>query len=130
MRTFAMPWATVHCFGNGTTNGTFVPRTPWIRISNIKRIRAIFEMIAAQTNVRIQFAFQVAKAENEAPASTVFVTKGDIASSDGMVDGNIEDITGDIGKNLYIRFGFKTWNNSEGVLVCCAAGGTVELLSC
>lgn len=130
MRLIALPWSTLHCYGNGSANGTFVPRTPWIPVADIKRIRAIFEMISAQADAEIQFAFQVAKAENEAPSATTSVPKGNAQTADGMNDGSIVDITGDIGQNRYIRFGFKTWNATEAALVCCAAGGFVEVMSC
>ena len=130
MRSIALTWSILHCYANGAANGTFVPRTDWIRIADIKRIRAIFEMISAQSDARIQFAFKVAKARNEAPSATTFITKGNPQNSDGMNEGVIEDITNDVGANTWIRFGFKTWNNSEAALVCCAAGGTVEYMSC
>ena len=128
MKRFIIPWGTIHCFRD-STNAKFVPRTGWIRLSEIKKIRVEWELAAAMTNAALEFAFQLAKDQGEAP--TAFVAKGGALTADGMKYSNVEDITGDIGNNVWIRFGFKAYNNSEdNVLVCAAAGGTVEFLSC
>lgn len=128
MRTITIPWATIHCFRDAQ-NARFVPRTQWIRIGDIQKIRITWEMAAAQTNAALEFAFQLATDEGAAP--TAFVSKGGVLTADGMKYTSVEDLTSDLGTNTLIRFGFKAYNNSvDNTLVCAAAGGTVEYLKC
>lgn len=128
MRRISIPWGTIHCFRD-VTNAKFVPRTEWIRIGDIQKIRVTWEMAAAQTNAALEFAFQVATDEGQAPTS--FISKGGALTADGMKYTNVETITGDIGNNVWIRFGFKAYNSSEdNTLVCASAGGSIEYMSC
>ena len=130
MRTLTIPWGTIHCHRD-VANAEFVPRTGWIRIGDIQKLRVEWEMASAMSNARLEFAFQLAKDEGEAPGPTVFVAKGGALTANGMKYTGVVDITADLGQNLLIRFGFKAFNGSEdNVLVCAAAGGTVEYMSC
>ena len=70
-------------------------------------------------------------ATDEGAAPTAFVSKGRALTADGMKYTNVEDLTSDFGSNTLIRFGFKAYNNSvDNTLVCTAAGGKIEYLSC
>jgi len=128
MRTLTIPWGTIHCHRN-LGNAEFVPRTVWMRVGDIKKLRVEFEMASAMANAGVEFAFQLANDQGEAP--TTFIAKGGAQTANGMKYTNVEDISGDLGNKIWIRFGFKAWNTSEdNTLVCAAAGGTIELMNC
>jgi len=78
MRTLTIPWGTIHCHRD-LNNAEFVPRTGWIKIGQLTKIRVIWEMASAMSKARLEFAFH---------------------------------------------------GSEDNVLVCAAAGGTVELIMC
>ena len=128
MRRIIIPWGTIHCFRN-IGNAQFVPRTGWIKVGDIKKIQVGYEKAASESDATLHFAFQLAQDEGAAP--TTSITKGGAKTGNGMVYGNIEDISGDIDNNLLIRFGFRAYNETtDNTLVCCAAGGHVVIMAC
>ena len=128
MRLITIPWGTIHCYRD-EQNAEFVPRTHFYRLGDIRKLRVEWEMAAAMPNAALEFAFQLARNQGQAP--TAFVAKGGPLIADGMKYTNVEDIANDLDDNLWIRFGFKAYNNSvDNTLTCAAAGGTVEHMSC
>lgn len=104
MKRIPLPWSTLHAF---TTVGSkkFMPVTPWINAADVKRLRATFELIQAQTDFRMSFAYQTANVEN-APDAAVEV--GSVQTADGMNYGTVTDVSNNTGGKQLVRFGLFT----------------------
>lgn len=122
MKRISLPWSTVFGYTTGV-NKKFIPATAWLSVTSVKRIRATFELIAAQANLSVIFAYQTANVENS-PDTAVEV--GTALTADGMSYGTITDISAAISNRQLIRFGWNVQNTAGATLVVGRCGGAVD----
>ena len=128
MRRLTLHWGCVNCFRNTQQDAEFIPRTAWIPTADAKRIRGVFEMRAAETECRIEFAYQVCNVI-DTPVDEWSI--GSPQSSNGMNFGTLTDITSNTNGYQFVRFGFLAYKTgADQVLRCCQCGGTVEYTGC
>lgn len=119
-------WTTVFAFTLAASK-KFVPVTPWIQASRVQRVKAVWEMIALQTNLSVQFGFQVANVENSATSDATNYVVDSALTADGFSYGTVTDISTHVDGKQLVRFGFYTWNTSAGSLVAGRVGGYVDI---
>ncbi len=127
MKRMTLSWGSVHLFRN-EANAKFVPRTAWIDASDVKWVRAMYEVAAMQADAKRRFAYQVANSETEVEPA---VAIGNAPTADGFHRGVRTDISAATTGKQLIRFGYLAYNNAaDNVLLGIAAGGNVDIYSC
>ena len=123
-------WTTVYGitqYPGGTGTKKFVPVTPWIQAARVQRIKAVWEMIVLQTNLSVQFGFQVANVENSATSDATNYVVDSAVTADGFSYGAVTDISTHVDDKQLVRFGFYTWNTAGALLVAGRVGGYVDI---
>jgi hypothetical protein len=119
-------WSTVYANVQNPTK-LFLPTTPWINAADVKFLKAVWELIAAMTNISVEFGYQTADVENT-PIATVAV--GAARTSDGMSYGTMTDVSANTNSRRLVRFGFLVTNTASASLVLGRCGGYVEYKDC
>lgn len=122
MKRIPLPWTTVIAFTTGA-NYRFIPTTGYYSGASVRLARGTFELISAQANLSVAFAYQTANVDGTVDAA---VAIGTALTADGMSYGTVTDISANTASKQFVRFGFLCQNTQAASLVLGRAGGSVE----
>lgn len=132
VRRFPIPFLTL--FATSTT-AVFFPGTPWMESATVDELRVTWELIAANGDIEIAPAWQVANSEeNPGATQTIVATTPYKDDPDVYFPVSWLDAAGDATaptkSNLLVRFGFLVRLKTGTTLATANAGAVVEARSC
>lgn len=122
MKRISLPWTTVFGFTTGG-NFRFVPTTGYLNGATVRLVRGTFEVVSAQTNLSVAFAYQTANVDGTVDPP---VAVGTALTADGVHYGTVTDISTDTAPKQFVRFGFLCQNTNANTLIVGRAGGSVD----
>ncbi len=120
-KTVAIPWTTIVWDTNSTT---FVPCTPWMRTTDIKSVRFVWEMRDRFGSLDVTPAMEPANTENS-PGTEVGV--GVLKNTNGFFYDDFQDVQTDLDGDQLVRFGFTVVGASAATIVGARVSGRVEV---